>query len=64
MSAPGPSTPRKMGRPVTYPGDPMQSVTVWLPQSFYAKAIDVARQRKVSVQRVLRITLMRHLPNS
>lgn len=59
-----PATPRKMGRPVIYPGDPMHQITVWIPQSFYAKAVRVARERNVSVQRVLRMTLMRHLPTS
>lgn len=63
MSEPLPAPPRKMGRPVIYPGDPLHAVTVLLPQSFYAKAVRLARQREVSVQRVLRTTLMRHLPN-
>jgi hypothetical protein len=64
MSEPAPTPPRTMGRPVTYPGDPMHQITVWIPQSFYAKAVRVARERNVSVQRVLRMTLMRHLPTS
>ena len=56
--------PRKRGRSTIYPGDPMHQVSVWIPQSFYAKAVAIARQRDVSVQRVLRMTLMRHLPTS
>lgn len=59
-----PAPPRRKGRPVIYPGDPMHQVTIWMPQSFYAKAVRVARLRDVSVQRVLRMTLMRHLPSS
>jgi cytidylate kinase len=42
----------------------MHQITIWMPQSFYAKVVRIARQRDVSVQRVLRMTLMRHLPTS
>jgi len=58
-----PDTPKpKMGRPVLYPDDPLHPVTIWVPQSVYARAVSIARQCDVSASRVLRMTLMRHLP--
>jgi len=50
------------GRPFLYPDDPMHQVSVWLPQSILDRYCAVALTQDVPLQRLLRTTLMRHLP--
>jgi hypothetical protein len=54
---------RKRGRPFLYPQDPMAQVTVRLPQSIFDRYCRLAHKHDVPLLRLLRTTLMRHLPS-